>query len=139
MNPPAYGPPISLASARQVMTAAEAEAERREWPMVIAIVDSTGHLVMLHRMDQAQLGSVAVAQAKAETSAKFRRPTKAFQDMIAEGGAGLRILSMEGVSALEGGLPLLVNGRVVGAIGVSGMQSAQDAEVARAGVAALPG
>jgi len=105
--------------------------------MVIAIVDSTSHLVMLHRMEQAQLGSVAVAQAKAETAVRFRRPTKAFQDMIAEGGANLRMLSVDGLSALEGGLPLLVGGEVVGAIGVSGMQSAQDAEVARAGAAEL--
>ena len=136
-RPPSYGPPISLAAAKNVMAAAEAEAERRDWPMVIAIVDSSGHLVMLHKMDQAQLGSVAIAQAKAETAAKFRRPTKAFQDAIAEGGAGLRMLSMSGVSALEGGLPLMVEGEVVGAIGVSGMQSGQDAEVARAGIAAL--
>jgi len=119
------------------MAAAEAEAERRDWPMVIAIVDSTGHLVMLHKMDQAQLGSVAIAQAKAETAVNFRRPTKAFQDAIAEGGAGLRMLSMSGVSALEGGLPLMLEGEVVGAIGVSGMQSGQDADVARAGIAAL--
>jgi glc operon protein GlcG len=137
-RPPAYGPPISLSAAKQVMAAAEAEAARRDWPMVIAIVDSTGHLVMLHRMDQAQLGSVAIAQAKAETAAKFRRPTKAFQDMLVEGGAGLRVLAMAGVSAVEGGLPLVVRGDVVGAIGVSGMHSAQDAEVARAGLAALP-
>jgi len=119
------------------MAAAAAAAERRDWPMVIAIVDSTGHLVMLHRMDQAQLGSVAVAQAKAETAVKFRRATKVFQDVIAEGGAGLRVLSMSGVSAVEGGLLLMVKGEVVGAIGVSGMQSGQDGEIARAGVAAL--
>ena len=136
-RPPDYGPPISLATARKVVAAAEAEAERRDWPMVIAIVDSTGHLVMLHRMDQAQLGSVAVAQAKAETAVKFRRSTKAFQDVVAEGGAGLRVLSMSGVSAVEGGLLLMVKGEVVGAIGVSGMQSGQDGEIARAGVAAL--
>ena len=136
-RPPSYGTPISLAAAKKVMAAAEAEAERRDWPMVIAIVDSTGHLVMLHKMDQAQLGSVAIAQAKAETAVNFRRPTKAFQDAIAEGGAGLRMLSMSGVSALEGGLPLMVEGEVVGGIGVSGMQSGQDAEVARAGIAAL--
>jgi glc operon protein GlcG len=120
-----------------VMAAAEAEAERRDWPVVIAVVDSTGHLVMLHKMDQAQLGSVAVAQAKAETAVNFRRPTKMFEDMIAEGGAGLRMLSVDGAAVLEGGLPLLARGEVVGAIGVSGMQSRQDAEVARAGVAAL--
>jgi glc operon protein GlcG len=136
-RPPSYGPPITLATARKVMAAAEAEATRRDWPMVIAIVDTTTHLVMLHRMEQAQLGSVAVAQAKAETAVRFRRPTRVFQDMIAEGGANLRMLSVDGLSVLEGGLPLLVRGEVIGAIGVSGMQSAQDAEVARAGAAAL--
>ncbi|MEO7987319.1 MAG: heme-binding protein [Gemmatimonadales bacterium] len=136
-RPPSYGHPIALDAARRVMAAAEAEAERHDWPMVIAIVDTGGHLVMLHRMEQAQLGSIAIAQAKAETAAKFRRSTKVFQDAIAEGGAGLRMLSMEGVSALDGGLPLMLRGEVVGAIGVSGMQSGQDAEVARAGTAAL--
>ena len=119
------------------MAAAEAEAERRDWPMVIAIVDSTGHLVMLHRMDQAQLGRAAVAEAKGEPAVRFRRATKVFQGVIAGGGAGLRVLSMSGVSAVEGGLLLMVKGEVVGAIGVSGMQSGQDGEIARAGVAAL--
>ena len=136
-RPPAYGPPITLELARRVMEAAEGAARRRDWPMVIAIVDGAGYLVMLHRLDQAQLGSVDVAQAKARTAALFRRPTKVFQDAIAEGGAGMRMLSMEGVSALEGGVPLMLDGAVVGAIGVSGMQSSQDGEVAHAGLAAL--
>jgi glc operon protein GlcG len=136
-RPPPYGPPISLADAKRVMAAAEALAERRDWPVVIAIVDSTAHLVILHKRDQAQLGSVTIAQAKAETAVNFRRPTKAFQDAIAEGGVGLRMVSMPWVSVLEGGLPIMVKGEVVGGIGVSGMQSTQDAEVARAGIAAL--
>ena len=136
-RPPDYGPPISLADAKRVMAAAEALAERRDWPVVIAIVDSTAHLVLLHKRDQAQLGSVTIAQAKAETAVNFRRPTKAFQDAVAEGGVGLRMVSMPSVSVLEGGLPLFVGGKVVGGIGVSGMQSVQDAEIARAGVAAL--
>lgn len=136
-RPPSYGPPISLAAAKKVMAAAEAEGQRRDWPVVIAVVDSTAHLVMLHKMDQAQLGSVAVAQAKAETAVRFRRPTKAFEDLIAEGGAGLRMLAIPGAVSVEGGLPLMVGGQVVGAIGVSGMQSRQDAIVAQAGVSAL--
>jgi len=136
-HPPNYGPPISLADAKRVMAAAEELAELHDWPVVIAIVDSTGHLVMLHKRDQAQLGSVTIAQAKAETAVNFRRPTKSFQDAVAEGGMGLRMLSMPWVSVLEGGLPLFVAGEVVGAIGVSGMQSVQDAEIARAGVAGL--
>lgn len=132
-----YGPPLPLAMAKKVMAGAEAEAIRNDWPMVIAIVDSTGHLVMLHKLDQAQYGSVAIAQAKAETALNFRRPTKVFEDAIGDGGKGLRVLSMAGVTALEGGIPLIVNKEIVGAIGVSGMQSTQDAEVAQAGADAI--
>jgi glc operon protein GlcG len=133
--PPEYGVPISFATAKKVMDAAEREAREHHWPMVIAIVDSGGHLVMLHKLDQAQHGSIAVAQLKAETAASFRRPTKMFEDTIAAGGLGLRLLSMP-VIALEGGIPILVDGKVIGAIGVSGMQSGQDAQVARAGAEA---
>jgi glc operon protein GlcG len=135
--PMPYGTPLSLAHAKRVMLAAEAEAERNQWPMVIAIVDSTGHLLMLHRFDQAQYGSVLVAQQKAETALNFRRPTKTFEEAIANGGVGVRIVSMSNVIALEGGLPIIVDGKVIGAIGVSGMQSGQDAQVARAGLSAL--
>ena len=128
-----YGPPISLELAKRVVAAAEAEALARGWPMVIAVVDSGGHLVVLHKLDHAQLGSVAVAQAKAETALRFKRPTKVFEDAIAGGGLGLRLLAMNDICPLEGGVPLLRNGKIIGAIGVSGMQSAQDAEVAAAG------
>ena len=109
--PPRYGSPISLTAAKVVLEAAESEALRNRWPMVIAIVDSTGHLVALHRLEQAQYGSLHVAQAKAETALNFRRPTKAFEEALA--------------------------GEIIGAIGVSGMQSAQDAQVAQAGADAL--
>jgi uncharacterized protein GlcG (DUF336 family) len=105
--------------------------------MVIAIVDSTGHLVLLQRLDQAQYGSVLVAQQKAETAVNFRRPTKVFEDALTAGGLGLRFLSPTNLLALEGGLPLIVGGQVVGAIGVSGMQAAQDSQVAAAGARAL--
>ena len=131
---PLYGDPISLDKAKAVMEAAEAEAAREGWPMVIAIVDSGGNLVMLHRMDQAQLGSIEVARQKAETALRFRRATKAFEDVVTAGGIGLRILAMPNVLPLEGGLPLISDGRIVGAIGVSGMQSSQDSQVARAGL-----
>jgi len=137
--PPRYGSPIPLALAKRVMEAAEAEANRQGWPVVIAVVDSTGHLVLLHRLDQAQYASNTIAVLKAETAVNFRRPTKVFEDMIAAGGVGLRLLSAPNIAALEGGLPLMVRGEIVGAIGVSGMQSAQDAQVARAGVDALGG
>ena len=134
---PLYGDPISLDQAKAVMEAAEAEAAREGWPMVIAIVDSGANLLMLHRMDQAQLGSILVAQQKAETAVKFRRPTRAFQDVLADGGVGLRLLGMSNMIPLEGGIPLIREGRVVGAIGVSGMASTQDAQVARAGLVVL--
>ena len=134
---PLYGDPISLDRAKAVMEAAEAEAAKEGWPMVIAIVDSGANLLMLHRMDQAQLGSIQIAREKAETAVKYRRPTKAFQDVLAAGGAGLRLLGMGNLLPLEGGLPLIADGRVVGAIGVSGMQSPQDAQVARAGLVVL--
>jgi uncharacterized protein GlcG (DUF336 family) len=135
--PPHYGAPISLQTAKKIMQAAEDEASRQQWPMVIAIVDSTGHLLLLQRMDQAQYGSIVVAQQKAQTALDFRRPTKGFEDAIAAGGIGSRLATMSNVIALEGGLPLIVGGEVVGAIGVSGMQSTQDAQVAQAGANAL--
>jgi len=132
-----YGTSITLELAKKVMAAAEAEAEKNGWPMVIAIVDTAGQLVMLTRHDQAQKGSVVIAQQKAETSALFRRPTKGFQEAIATGGAQLRILAMPNVLPLEGGLPILKDGKVIGGIGVSGMQSHQDAQVGQAGLDAL--
>lgn len=135
--PPPYGAPITLDDARRVMAAAEAEAAAHDWPMAIAIVGSGGQLVMLHALDQVQHGSVPVAQAKAETAVNFRRPSKLFEEAVAAGGLGLRILGMANLLPLDGGLPLLIDGRVVGAIGVSGMQSTQDAQVAAAGAAAL--
>ncbi len=137
MRPLPYGLPITLADARRVMAAAEAEAAGHGWPMVIAIVGSGGHLVMLHALDQAQHGSVPVAQGKAETAVNFRRPSKLFEDAVASGSLGLRLLGMHNLLPLDGGLPLIVDGHVVGAIGVSGMQSTHDAQVAAAGVAAL--
>ena len=135
--PPQYGTAMTLEQAKKVMEAAEKEAAKNGWPMVIAIVETGGHLVMLHKMDQAQLGSVTIARLKAETALHFRRPTKLFEDSIAGGGAALRTLAMPNVLPLEGGVPIIKEGKVIGAIGVSGMQSSQDAEVARAGIAAL--
>lgn len=136
-SPPEYGSPITLTVAKQVMEAAEAEARANRWPMVIAIVDITGELLMLHRMENAQLGSVTIARVKAETALKFKRPTKVFEEALAGGGAGLRVLAMEGLAPLEGGLPLFQNGKIVGAIGVSGMLATQDAQVGNAGANVL--
>lgn len=132
-----YGTAISLENAKKMMAAAEAEAAKNNLFDVIAIVDPGGHLVMLHRMENAQTGSVRVAEGKARTAVEFRRPTKAWEDSIAGGGGGVRVLSF-GVTASEGGLPIVLDGKIVGAIGVSGAPiSAQDAAVARAALDAL--
>jgi glc operon protein GlcG len=134
---PLYGDPITLDEAALVAGAARAEAQCQGWPMVIAIADSGGHLVLLYRLDQAQHGSVLVAQQKAKTAVDFRRSTAAFESALADGGLHLRLLGMTNLTPLEGGLPIVRGGRVIGAIGVSGMQSTQDAQVASAGLAAF--
>ncbi len=134
---PDYGAPIPLADAKRVLAAAQAEAVKNKWNVVIAIVDSGGHLVALERLDSTQHGSVEVAVEKAKTAVAFRRPTKALQDAVAGGGEGLRTLKLPGATPIEGGLPLVVGGKMVGAIGVSGVTSAQDGQIAAAGVAAL--
>ena len=131
-----YGAPISFEDAKKAMAAAEAEAIKNEWGVAIAVIDSGGNLVMLHRMENAQFGSVRIAEGKARAAIEFRRPSKAWEDAIAGGGAGVRVLSF-GVTASEGGLPIAVDGKIIGAIGVSGALSSQDAQVARAGVAAV--
>ena len=131
-----YGAPITLTAAKQAMAAAEAEAARNGWGVAIAIVDSGANLVMLHRLDNAQLSSVRIAEAKAKTAAEFRRPTKVFEDAVAGGGIGLRVLTF-GASVAEGGVPIVSGGAIVGAIGVSGVQSHQDAQVAQAGADAV--
>ena len=134
--PPAYGTPISLEQAKKVMTGAEAEAKKNNWPVVIAILDSGGQLVMLQRLDNAQWGSVDIAKEKARSAVALRRPTKVFQDLIAQGGANLRLLNI-GYSVLEGGIPIVVDGKIVGAVGVSGVTSQQDAQIAQAGIDSL--
>ena len=130
--PPAYGPAISLETAKKVMAAAEAEAVKNNWGMVITILDSGGNLVMAHRMDNAPLASVGISRGKARTAVEFKRPSKALEDGIAGGGAGLRLLSLP-VVFVEGGVPIVVDGKIVGAIGASGAASGQDAQVAQAG------
>ena len=130
-----YGEPMSIEAARKSMAAAEAEAARNHWGVSIAIVDSGGNLLMLHRLDNAQLSSIRIAEAKARTAVEFRRPTKVLEDAVAGGGVGLRVLTF-GACVAEGGVPIVVGGRIVGAIGVSGVASHQDAQVAAAGAAA---
>ena len=132
-----YGTPISLEQAKKVIAGAEAEAKRNNWYMVIAVLDSGGHLVMLERMHGTQLGSIEAAKDKAYSAVLYRRPTKVFQDLVGQGGPNLRLLRLSGASPLEGGIPILVDGKIVGAVGVSGATSEQDAQVAKAGAEAL--
>jgi len=129
-----YGSPISLDAAKKVMAAAEAEATRNNWAMAIVILDSTGHTVMLHKMDNTQYGSIRVAEDKADTALDFRRPSKVFEDLVAQGGLGLRTLGLRGATPIEGGFPIIVDGKVIGAIGASGGAAPQDGQVAKAGV-----
>jgi glc operon protein GlcG len=136
---PLYGPPITLALALRVIERAHQEALAHGWLMVFAVVDSTDHLVALHRMDGVHHASIRVAQAKASTAVNFKRPTKVFEDAIAAGGAGVRLLALEGMMPMEGGIPLLQDGRIVGAIGVSGVQSMEDGLAAQAGAAVTNG
>jgi glc operon protein GlcG len=128
-----YGPTITADQARTVAAAAVAEAKENQWTMAIAIVDPSGDLVYFEKMDNTQVGSVDVAIQKARASARFKRPTKAFQDALAAGGEGWRILSLEGAVAVEGGLPLVAGGKIVGAIGASGGSAQQDGVTAAAG------
>jgi uncharacterized protein GlcG (DUF336 family) len=131
-----YGAPISIEAAKAAMAAAEAEAAKNGWGVAIAIVDSGGNIVMLHRLDNAQLSAARIAEAKARTAVEFRRPTKALEDAVAGGGVGLRVLTF-GASVAEGGVPIISAGSIVGGIGVSGVASHQDAQVAQAGADAV--
>jgi glc operon protein GlcG len=135
--PEPYGLPINLENAKKAAAAAIAEALRNNWKMAAAVVDTGGHLVYFEKMDGTQTGSVAVAINKARCAALFMRPTKAFQDVLAGGGDGLRMLGLEGAVPVEGGVPLVVDGKIVGAIGLSGGASSQDGQCARAGAASI--
>jgi len=129
-----YGSAIQLNTARRAVAAAISEAARNAWTMAVAIVDPAGDLVCFEKMDETQTGSVAVSQSKARSAARFKRPTKAFQDALTATPDGLRILGIEGAVPVEGGLPIVVDGKIVGAIGVSGGTSPQDGQCAKAGV-----
>ena len=135
--PPPYGPPIGIEGARAVMAAAESEAAKNNWAVVISIIDSGGNIVMVHRHNDVQLSSIDISQGKAKTALMFKRPSKVLDDAISGGGAGLRFLALKDIVPLEGGLPLVADGKIVGAIGVSGVLSSQDSQVARAGADGL--
>jgi glc operon protein GlcG len=135
--PPPYGAPITLEQAKKIVAGAEAESKKNSWSMVITVLDSGGHVVLTERMDGAQLGSIDVARDKAYSAVAFRRPTKVFEDLVAQGGANLRILKLSGASPVEGGIPIVVDGKIIGAVGVSGGTAQQDGQAAKAGVDAL--
>jgi uncharacterized protein GlcG (DUF336 family) len=132
-----YGTPITLQQAKQAAGPALAEARKNNWSMAVAIVDPAGHLVYFEKMDGTQNGSVRVSIDKARSAALFKRSTKAFQDVLAAGGEGVRVLRLRGAIPVEGGMPLVVGGLTIGAIGVSGGTSAQDGQCAQAGAQTL--
>jgi glc operon protein GlcG len=134
---PQYGSNVTLEQARKVAAAADAEAKKNGWPMAIAVVDTAGQLVYFQRAENTQTASLQVSQDKAVSSAMYRRPTKAFQDVLAKGGDGWRVLTLRNASAVEGGTPLVVDGKIIGAVGVSGAASDQDGQCAKAGADAL--
>jgi glc operon protein GlcG len=135
--PQPYGSPITLDDAKKAAAPALAEASRNNWAMAVAVVDAAGDLVYFEKMDATQAGSVGVALDKARSAARFKRPTKAFQDMLTAGGDGLRVFRITGAVPVEGGVPIVIGGKIVGAIGVSGGTSPQDGQCARAGADAV--
>jgi len=136
---PPYGPGVSLDVATKMVAAAVAEAKKNGWQEAIAVVDSGGRLVAFARMDNTQLSSTEIAMGKAITANGVKRPTKALQDSVAPGTSTPRMAGLPGIVAIDGGLPILIDGRVVGAIGAAGAAANQDAEVAAAGLAAATG
>lgn len=135
--PNVYGLSINLDNAKKIATSAIAEARKNNWTMAVAITDIGGNLVYFEKMDGTQTGSVRVAIGKARSAVLFKRPTKALQDTVAAGGEGLRMLRLEGAVPIEGGLPLVIDGKIVGSIGVSGGTSQQDGVAAKAGADTL--
>lgn len=135
--PNPYGLAVDNASARKIAAVAAAEARKNNWNMAIAIVDPAGELVFFERLDGTQMASVNIAMDKARSSARYKRPTKALHDVLASGGAGLRMLALDGAVPVEGGVPIVMDGKVVGAIGVSGGTGEQDGQVAAAAAAAV--
>jgi uncharacterized protein GlcG (DUF336 family) len=137
MLPNPYGPPITVENAKKAAAAALAEAVKNHWTMAVAVVDPSGALVYYEKMDNTQLGSANVSIAKARSAALYKRPTKALQDALATGGAGMRVLALEGAVPVEGGIPLLADGKIIGAIGLSGDTSDHDGQCAQVGAGVI--
>jgi uncharacterized protein GlcG (DUF336 family) len=131
-----YGAPISLARAQAAIAAAQAEAEKRGWPLDIAVVDSGANLVAFARMDGAQLASIAIAEHKARAAASFRRPTRVFEEAVQKGD-NKYVLTLDGIIASRGGIPLIEDGKLIGAIGCSGGTGSQDEVVCTAGAVTI--
>ena len=134
---PQYGTTVNLEQARKVVAAAMVEARKNSWPVAVAVVDNAGMLVAYERMDNTQTASGQVSIDKAASAAMYRRSTKVFQDAVTGGGMGVRVLGLRGASPIEGGLTLMLDGKIIGGVGVSGVNSDQDAVVAKAGVDAV--
>ncbi|TMH95792.1 MAG: heme-binding protein [Betaproteobacteria bacterium] len=132
---PPYGNPISVDQAKRIAAGALAESKKNNWRMAISIVDNHGFPVYFERMEDTQTASIQIALDKAKSAAMFRRPTKVFEDGVAKGRVAL--LGLTGAMPIEGGLPIMVDGRVIGGIGVSGANADQDAQAAQAGLNAL--
>jgi glc operon protein GlcG len=133
--PPDYGAPINAEQARVAAAAAIAEMKKNGWKMAVTVVEPSGALVHFERVDGTQYASLTIAQKKAQAAATFKRPTKAFQDGLAKGNTYL--MTLTGVIASEGGIPVIVGGKIIGAVGCSGGTGAQDGQACAAGVAAV--
>lgn len=135
--PPAYGETLNIETAKKAAAAAVAEAAKNNWTMCVAVAAPSGDLVYFERMDNCQFGSIAISQHKAKAAAVFKRPTKVFEDRIASGGAGIAAITLDGVIGSEGGIPIVVGGKIVGAMGCSGGTGQQDGVACQAGVNAV--
>ena len=136
-GPPPYGETINIAMAKKAAAAAVAEAAKNKWQLCVSVVAPSGDLIYFERMDTCQYASITISQDKARSAAIYRRPTKSFQDRLAKGGGGLAILTLNRAMASDGGVPIVVGGKIVGAIGCSGAASSQDAQSCQAGADAL--
>ena len=135
--PPAYGEQITIEQAKKAAAAAAEEAKKINTFMAIAVVSPSGDLVYFEKMDNTQYASVNIAIHKARTAARFRRPTSSFEERVAGGGVGITLLTLDDVIASPGGNPIIVNGKIIGALGLSGGTGAQDNQASLAGIAAL--
>jgi glc operon protein GlcG len=136
-GPTPYGEPISVETAKKAAAAAVAESRKNNWGMCVAVSGPSGDLIYFERMDNCQFASIAISQHKARAAATFRRPTKAFVDAIAAAPGNVALLSLDGIIASEGGIPIVIGGKIVGSIGCSGATGQQDGVACQAGVDAV--